>query len=121
MQRTLQLIRGVSPREIANEALLSKPPFRFLHDVTMELMMVTGFGMGLWDGVEMDALALRSGEQRDAKLRFLWKLIAIACAGKQYTACPVPFRPSSILSGSDPEFTNILLQVKRVQTALRCC
>ena len=112
IQRTLQLLASIVPREIATEALLARPPFRFLHDVIMEVLVVTGFGMDLWDGLEMDALSLRSGEGREGKMRFLTKLIALVCVGKQHLKMPPPFRPAAIVAGQDPELTNILLQVR---------
>lgn len=111
VNRTLTLLRATVPREVANEALLSKPPFRFLHDVVMEVMLTTGFGMGLWDGAEMDAIGLRSAEGREGKGRFLSKWVALVCVARGLTQSPPPFRVPNTLAGQEPEMTNILLQV----------
>lgn len=109
VEHTLALIQRICPREIANTALLSKPPFRFIHDVIVELMVITGFGMGLWDGDELDAVGLRSGEGREGKARFLAKLAALVCVGKRVGECP--FRIPAVLAGQQPERTNTMIQV----------
>ena len=106
---TLTLIHRISSREIANETLLRRPPFRFLHDVAVELMVITGFGMGLWDGDELDAVGLRSVEGREGKSRFIAKLAALVCVGKRVSACP--FRVPAILAGQQVDRTTTMLQV----------
>ena len=35
--------------------LLSKPPFRFIHDIVMEVIRLTGFAHDLYDESECDA------------------------------------------------------------------
>ena len=76
----------------------------------MEVMRLTGFGHGVWVGMELDAVALRSAEGRDGKLRFVKKLIALVWHGKGYAGTPT-VRASKILAGLEPENTNRLLQV----------
>ena len=41
-QRTLD---GLIQRPKVTHKLLSRPPFRFLHDVLIEIMRVTGYGL----------------------------------------------------------------------------
>jgi hypothetical protein len=107
---TASLLNSIARREVATVDLLLRPPFRFVHDVVMEVVAATGFGAGLWVGIELDAVALRSAEGRDGKLRFVKKLIGLVWAGK---ALPHPpfVRASKILAGLEPGNTNVLLQV----------
>ena len=54
------------------EKLLTKPPFRYLHDVFTATKDATGFGEGLYSGGELDA---KSITEKEAKLNFLVKMI----------------------------------------------
>ncbi len=108
--RCAATLNGVAGQEIATVDLLLRPPFRFLHDVVMTVQRVTGFPDQLWCGIELDAVALRSTEGRDGKLRFVKKLIAVVWHGKGFTGPPT-VRASKILAGLEPENTNRLLEV----------
>jgi TRAF3-interacting protein 1 len=109
--QTVDWIKRATRKEIASPSLLKRPPFRFIHEIVMEVVVVTGFGLGVWDGSEMDAVGLRSSEGREGKTRFLQKLIAITLVGKRVGEFTGQFRPSAIIAGNEPDRTNILLQV----------
>ncbi|XP_024532183.1 TRAF3-interacting protein 1-like [Selaginella moellendorffii] len=105
-QRLLQ--HGIDPivkRPKLTEALLKRPPFRFLHDIVSEVTRRTGFAEGLFAADELAPLELKD---KDAKLRYLTKIIN--CVGLTLNA-NVPVRPAKILAGLEPEQTNVFLQM----------
>lgn len=57
-----------------NEKLLSKPPFRFLHDTISAVISTTGFGEGLYTAVEMDSSQI---QEKQAKLDYLDKIFKL--------------------------------------------
>ena len=83
--------------------LLSRPPFRFLRDVLVEVVRSTGFLDGLFTEEEL------TGDVKDkaAKLAFLQRAIDATslCVGQ-----PLPANPSKIVAGKEPENTNAWLQ-----------
>lgn len=54
--------------------LLSKPPFRFLHDTITAIIQTTGFGEGLYDPAEMDSANIT---EKDAKVAYLNKIFQL--------------------------------------------
>ncbi|XP_071942947.1 TRAF3-interacting protein 1-like isoform X4 [Antedon mediterranea] len=85
------------------EKLLNKPPFRFLHDVFMEVIRTTGFMKGLYTPTEMDS---QNVKDKDSKVAFLQKAIDVISmvSGKQLTV-----KTSKIVAGHEPDKTNEML------------
>merc|ERR1712137_345197 len=83
---------------------LKKPPFRFLHDIIMEVTKVTGFCQGLFSVQEADATQL---QDKNAKIDFLNKPInAVSFAlGEK-----IDVSANKIDAGLEPEKTNGWLQ-----------
>jgi TRAF3-interacting protein 1 len=52
--------------------LLTKPPFRYIHDIFTSTLEQTGYGNGLFDEAELDG---KSITEKDAKINWLVKLL----------------------------------------------
>ena len=85
------------------EKLLSKPPFRFLHDTISAIISSTGFGEGLYDAQEMDSSTIT---EKQAKLNYLDKIINLVaiCRGKKLSVSSL-----KVVAGLEPEYTNEFL------------
>ena len=86
------------------QKLLSKPPFRYLHDIFTATQAATGYGEGLYSGPELDAKAIT---EKDAKINFLVKLIQLT---ECVTGEQIDVKPTKVVAGHEPERTNALLQ-----------
>ena len=100
---TQSLLQPLIPKPKLSEKLLSKPPFRFLHDIVTNLMENTGFAPGLYTDFEMDS---KNVTEKQAKMDFLDKLILCVgiCQGEE-----INVRSIKIVAGAEPECTNSLL------------
>jgi TRAF3-interacting protein 1 len=107
---TIQLMGALIPKPKMTEKLLTKPPFRFLHDVFSAVMETTGFGEGLLDEEEKDGKEL-SKASKEAKIAFLEKVKAVV--GFSLNTM-VEARPAKVVAGLEPENTNRLLQLLAV-------
>jgi hypothetical protein len=105
---TQQILGDLITRPKLTEKLLSKPPFRFLHDVVMEVIRATGFGQGLYSDFESDSANVADKNQ---KMNFLEKIIKVV--GIQLNTL-VEARPNRIVAGLEPQNTNAFLQLLAV-------
>ena len=84
--------------------LLSKPPFRFIHDIVTSTLDSTGFPNGLFEPIELQSSTYK--DDKAAKLSFLDKLIHLINVGGGRT---LEVSSSKIVAGLEPLSTNILL------------
>ena len=104
MVKTRQLLGALIAAPQLTDALLQRPPFRFLHDVISAVTRATGFAEGLFRGNELSAAALKDGKAREA---YLSKLV---CAIEEALGETLGVRPEMMLRGEEPEQTNLFLQ-----------
>ena len=105
---TQTLLGALITRPKLTEKLLAKPPFRFLHDIVMEVIKVTGFATGLYTPSEMDSANVADKAQ---KIAFLEKIIKVV--GAQLNTL-VEAKPARIVAGLDAQNTNNWLQLLAV-------
>lgn len=87
------------------EKLLSKPPFRFLHDIVVAFIKATNFPVGYYSDDMLDSSKVSDME---SKLEFLIKLVnVVEAATNKTTTC----KPAKTIAGREPEGTNDLLQL----------
>nr|XP_060639685.1 TRAF3-interacting protein 1-like isoform X3 [Anolis sagrei ordinatus] len=110
VRRTQELLGRVIRKPPLTERLLSKPPFRYLHDVIGEVIRSTGFMKGLYTEAEMKSDNVKD---KDAKISFLQKAIDVVI---MVTGEPLAVKPARVVAGHEPERTNELLQA-----IAKCC
>mmetsp|Transcript_13605 Transcript_13605/g.29130 ORF Transcript_13605/g.29130 Transcript_13605/m.29130 type:complete len:548 (+) Transcript_13605:262-1905(+) len=88
-----------------SEKYLTKPPFRFLHDIVTAIQKGTGFAPGLFQGAELDSQAI---QDKEAKVAYLSKIINTVSI---FLGEPCPAKALKIVAGLEPENTNIFLQM----------
>nr|XP_055202131.1 TRAF3-interacting protein 1 isoform X1 [Nyctereutes procyonoides] len=104
VKRTQEALGKVIRRPPLTEKLLSKPPFRYLHDIITEVIRMTGFMKGLYTDAEMKSDNVKD---KDAKISFLQKAIDVVV---MVSGEPLSAKPVRIVAGHEPERTNELLQ-----------
>ena len=86
------------------QKLLCKPPFRYLHDIYTATLKQTNFGVGLFQGEELNS---KSFEDKESKLGFLVKLITLT---EMVVQEKIDIKPGMILAGQQADKTNLWLQ-----------
>jgi TRAF3-interacting protein 1 len=98
------------------DQLLSKPPFRFIHDIVSAVTLKTGFAAGLFSGSELDAHAIK---EKQEKIDYLAKLIDHI--QRRLGGITIDVRPGKLVAGLEPEGSNLMLQVRRRRRRRRVC
>lgn len=102
---TQSLLGEIITKPNLTSKLLSKPPFRFLHDIIMEVIKVTNFAHGLFTPEECDSSQV---SEKSQKLQFLDKIIKLV--GVQLNTL-VEAKSAKIVAGLDAQNTNNFLQL----------
>lgn len=55
VKKTQDVLGRIISKPPLTEKLLSRPPFRYLHDLFSEIISATGFGNGLYDEYESNS------------------------------------------------------------------
>ncbi|CAD7941228.1 unnamed protein product [Amoebophrya sp. A120] len=104
VSETQQKIGSLITKPKMTEKYLKKPPFRFLHDIVMEVIRVTGFANNLFTEAEQDAGSMTD---KNAKIDFLTKIISATYFATGLDGCDV--LPNKIVAGLECEKTNAWL------------
>ncbi|XP_061923606.1 TRAF3-interacting protein 1-like [Entelurus aequoreus] len=110
VKKTQSSLGKVIKKPILTERLLSKPPFRYLHDIFAEIIRTTGFMKGLYKENELRSECVKDKEM---KMAFLQKAIDVVSL---VMGEPLAVKPAHIVAGHEPERTNELLQA-----IAKCC
>ncbi|TYZ63698.1 hypothetical protein PybrP1_011188 [[Pythium] brassicae (nom. inval.)] len=105
VERTKEVIEKIIQRPKMAAKLLSKPPFRFIHDIVSEITRATGFADGLYGADELDSASIK---EKQPKIDYLTKIIQ--CVSCQLNV-EVDAKPAKIVAGLEPDDTNKFLQL----------
>jgi TRAF3-interacting protein 1 len=102
-EKTIKILSSFVSKTPLKDKLLSKPPFRYLHDLIMEIIQSTGYAKDLYSVFEQNS---ENVKDKDSKIAWLQKIIdwVAKSTGKEIKA-----KPSKIVAGMDPELTNEFL------------
>ncbi len=105
IERTKASLGRLVSKPPMRDKLLSRPPFRFVHDAVTAVTDATGYLRGAFSGPELEPKSM----ERDEKLHFLTKLLDLLAKslGK-----PLGVDPMKVAAGKEPEMTNYMLQVR---------
>lgn len=105
VERTKDVIEKIIQKPKMAAKLLSKPPFRFIHDIVSEITRVTGFADGLYSAEELDSGSIK---EKQPKIDYLTKIIQ--CVSCQLNV-EIEAKPAKIVAGLEPDDTNKFLQL----------
>lgn len=103
VEKTAEMISAIISKPVMKPRLLQRPPFRFLHDVTFNIMKETGFGIDKFNDEEKDAKAMPK-PSRTTVLQKIFDLTANALG------IEIKLAPSKVTAGKECEQTRQFLQ-----------
>lgn len=106
MANTQQALGGLFRKPKLTTKLLSRPPFRYIHDVIFAVSKATGFpDLSVFDESEMVGKAIKD---KTAKINFLRKAIQVLedASGEQVT-----MRPEKAVAGAESHTVNEFFQL----------
>jgi TRAF3-interacting protein 1 len=77
MERVKELMGGLISKPKMSDKLLSKPPFRFLHDTISSVSSTTGFAEGLFSEGELDSAAITDKHAKTAYLDKIFNFVGV--------------------------------------------
>lgn len=89
MNQTKALMAELIAKPKMSDKLLSKPPFRFLHDTISSIISTTGFGEGLYSGGELDSASITDKDAKVAYLNKIFNLVGICKVIKKDRAATI--------------------------------
>ncbi|KAK2178911.1 hypothetical protein NP493_525g06005 [Ridgeia piscesae] len=104
MKKTQDTLGKIIKKPPLTEKLLSKPPFRFLHDIITTTIRQSGFMKGLFTEQEMVS---ENVKDKDSKIAFLKKAIDFVVL---VNGTSLAVKPTKIVAGHEPDKTNEFLQ-----------
>lgn len=117
VKKSTELLSKLVKKTPVTAKLLSKPPFRYLHDLLTEISKTHKLAAGLFSATEMVA---ENVKDKAAKVAYLQKWIDCT---EFATNLKVRLNPLKLVAGLEPEETNAFLQLvakmalKKVNTA----
>jgi TRAF3-interacting protein 1 len=82
-------ISAIISKPKMTEKLLSKPPFRFLHDTVSAITQATGFAAGLYNESELDSAAISDKHAKMSYLDKIFNLVGICMVSFVISVCPL--------------------------------
>ncbi len=105
IEEAMRVLQPMFARPKLRSHLLSKPPFRFIHDIVIAIIQATKFPASiLFTDVELESSTFKNN--KEAKIAFLEKLIAFVNASREL---PLGVESRHIVAGAKPASTVNLL------------
>ncbi len=104
IQSTVSTLGNLIQKPKITEKYLLKPPFRYLHDIFLEVISVTKFGEGLFSGKELDSAEVKD---KNDKMEILSKMISLVIFSLDIKDFSIS--TTKIVAGLEPEKTNAFL------------
>ena len=109
IEKTISTLGTIVSKPKLVASLLRKPPFRYLHDILVEVLRVSATARGLFSAGELDHN--QAGADKNSKIDFLNKLITfVSLCVPEDSGHLKEVNPAKIVAGLEPEKTNLLLQ-----------
>lgn len=99
---TQRQLQPLFPKPVLKDNLLTKPPFRFVHDVVSAVTKATGFGEKLF-GDRPDLMDAKAIKEKQDKLDYLDRVILFV---GNWHGRPCDIKSGKVVAGVEPERTN---------------